>query len=144
MGEWLGVVEKAPFSIAKLLSRPNRELLSLIAIPVLIIINLFLIIYILVPVFSGNVSSTTGMVNTVNSLFVYDTGKAGVGTGGRTLGATLEVPHFSVWLGRRRRKAIGPSPICEGEVIATETDRFWLGWDRWAEGARPRTARCVW
>ena len=66
-----------------LLQRPTRELVTLIALPALLIINVFLIVYILVPVLSGQVASTSGTVNVVNSLYVSDTGRVGIATGGR-------------------------------------------------------------
>ena len=60
-------------------ARPLRDLITMIAVPVLCVINLFLIIFILVPVFSGQVASTSGTVNLVNVVSVLSSGSVGIG-----------------------------------------------------------------
>jgi len=62
----------------------------MLGLAILLILNIFLIIYIVVPVFSGQVASTSGLVNVLNTMYVSESGAVGIGTGGRAAAATLE------------------------------------------------------
>jgi hypothetical protein len=67
----------------------KAQLFALIAVPALLIVNIFLIVYILVPVLSGSVSSTSGNVNLLDVLSVNTVGRVGVANANPA--ATLEV-----------------------------------------------------
>jgi hypothetical protein len=56
----------------------RAQLLTLIAVPALLIVNVFLIVYILVPVLSGSVGSTSGSVSLLDVLSVNAAGRVGI------------------------------------------------------------------
>jgi len=68
----------------------KTALFSLIAIPVLIVLNIFLIVFIVVPAFSGNVNSSSGAINILGVVSV-DASSSRVGIGQPDPQAQLEV-----------------------------------------------------